>query len=92
MKLNCTYVSLKQGVLKEFSGEAIDKKMLKKNEQISECENHCDNLDGCQSFNVLRKNEYQRICYFRNKILNGNEPLMCWNDMYTVYKKCDKGK
>ena len=87
-RLKCTYWRLSQAVSKEFVGESIGKKRLRKNEKVSDCEDYCDGLENCQSFSFHKK---KRECDFKNQTLNGNEPLMCWDDMYTVYKRCEQG-
>ena len=79
---------LPQAVSKEFVGESIGMKKLKKGETISECEDHCDKLKNCQSFNF---NKWKKECYFKNKALTGDEPLMCRDDLYTVYRSCYQG-
>ena len=86
--LKCTYMRLPQAVSKEFAGESIGMKRLRKNEKISDCEDYCDGLENCQSFSYHKK---KKECDFKNQTLNGNEPLMCWDDMYTVYKSCNQG-
>ena len=85
---NCIYKVLPHAILVEFSGEAIGKKELKKSESIFECQTHCEILQNCYSFYYYKN---LRTCNFRDKMLNGNEPLMCRDDIYTVYKKCSQG-
>lgn len=85
---NCLYEVLPHAVSVEFSGETIEKRQLKKSESIFECQSHCEMLQNCYSFDYQRN---LRTCYFRDKMLNGNEPQMCRDDVYTVYKKCSQG-
>ena len=74
---------------KFISGSTI---YLKKNEHMSKCENYCDALNNCQSFNYQMDGS-TRSCGFYTGLISGNEPLMCGGDIYgfTVYKKCGEG-
>ena len=84
----CHYKILPHAVSKEFSGETVETRWLTRNEKISDCQAYCDTLPNCYSFNYQRD---PKKCYFKDRKLTGNEPLMCREDYFTVYKKCSQG-
>ena len=72
----------------KISGETVETRWLTRNEKISDCQAYCDTLPNCYSFNYQRD---PKKCYFKDRKLTGNEPLMCREDYFTVYKKCSQG-
>ena len=71
-------------VNKDYVGD----KLGFKTGSLLDCVNHCDSESKCQSFNYQMK---KTICYFKDKQLNGSEPLTTWNEAFTVYKVCGEG-
>ena len=55
---------------------------------VDDCKKYCDSVPNCHSFDYQKK---KKQCYLKDKQLNGNEPLECWDSMFTVYKDCIQG-
>ncbi len=55
---------------------------------VDECMAKCDQIARCKFF--IYNNE-KKLCYMKDKVLNGSEPLGTWNVAFTVYKSCVKG-
>ena len=71
-------------VNKDFVGD----KLGFKTGSLMDCVNHCDSEPRCQSITYQKK---KKVCFFRDKLLKGSEPLTSWNEAFTVYKVCGEG-
>ena len=80
----CIYEKLAFAVAKEYAGENVG---MKKG-SVDDCKKYCDSVPNCHSFDYQKK---KKECYLKDKQLNGNEPLECWDSMFTVYKDCIQG-
>ena len=83
-KSNCMFIRRPFPVDKEYVGN----KLGTKTGSLKDCIDHCDSEPRCQSFNYQKK---KKMCYFKDKHLNGSEPLTSWNEAFTVYKVCGEG-
>ena len=55
---------------------------------VDECMATCDQFSRCKSFIY---NKDKKVCFMKDKVLNGSEPMGAWNLTFTVYKSCIKG-